>query len=211
MKSSLMRPALALALALGLAACGGKASFTIGGTVNALQYSGLSLASNGQTIKVEPTTVGTASNVNFTFPNRIDYGDLYDITVASQPAHQSCTVISGAKDTAGRFATINARIDCALFAPQVTGKITGLKADGLVLANGSSGGTVTLNGVSTTAADGTVTTTWPSGFTFPTAVTYGQTYGVTVLSQPTGQTCTVTNGAGIMGDVNVDNVAVSCN
>jgi hypothetical protein len=41
-------------------------------------------------------------------------------------------------------------------------------------------------------------------------VTYGQTYGVTVFEQPAGQTCTVTNGAGTMGDNAVDTIAVNC-
>jgi hypothetical protein len=213
MKSSLMRPALvalALAFGIGLAACGGKASFAIGGTANQLQYSGLTVSSNGQTLKVEPATVGTPSDVHFEFPNRIEYGDLYDIKIVGQPAHQSCVLVSGGADTAGRLAIINARIDCALLTPQLGGTISGLKADGLVLTNGSSGGTVALSGTSTTAADGTVTKTWPTAFVFPAKVTYGQTYGVTVLTQPTGQTCTVANGAGIMGDDNVSNVAVTC-
>ncbi len=41
---------------------------------------------------------------------------------------------------------------------------------------------------------------YPTTFTFAALVTYDQTYGVTVLKQPTGQTCTVKNGAGEMKD-----------
>jgi hypothetical protein len=210
MKSSLMRPALALALALALTACGGgKATFPIAGTVTGLQYSGLTLASNGQTAKVEPKTVGTASDVAFTFAKSIEYGEEYDITITAQPAHQSCNRISGYQDTAGRLATIHATIQCGLLSPQLGGTITGLHADGLVLTNGSAS-SIALNGVSTTATDGTVTVTYPTAFTMPASVTYGTTYGVTVLSQPKGQTCSVANGTGIMGDVAVTNVAVTC-
>jgi hypothetical protein len=209
MKSSLMRPALALALALSLTACGGKATFPIGGTVTGLQYSGLSLSSNGQTVKVEPKTVGTAADVDFSFPNSIDYGVEYSISIGAQPAHQSCALISGVEDTAGRLATIHAVIQCLPLAPLLGGTITGLHADGLVLTNGSAS-TITLNGVSTTATDGTVTVTYPTGFTFPAAVTYGDSYGVTVLAQPKDQTCTVANGTGVMGDTAISNVTVTC-
>ena len=56
MKSFLIRPALALALAAGLAGCGGsdKAEFTVGGTVYNLLYPGLKLTTNGTTIDVAP-------------------------------------------------------------------------------------------------------------------------------------------------------------
>ena len=47
------------------------------------------------------------------------------------------------------------------------------------------------------------------GFTFPTAVASGGAYAVTVGTQPAGQTCTVTNGAGT-ATANVTNVTVSC-
>jgi hypothetical protein len=210
MKSSLMRPALALALAVGLTACGGKATFEIAGTVGALQYPGLTLSSNGQTITVAPTTVGTAANVAFAFPNRIDYGDEFDITVTHQPAHQTCVPFSGYQDTAGRLATINAVINCGLVSPTLGGTIGNLKADGLVLTNGSNGGSITLNGVETTAADGTKTVTFPTAFTFPATVNFGITYGITILSQPKNQTCTIVNGTGIMGDTSPDNIAVTC-
>lgn len=47
-------------------------------------------------------------------------------------------------------------------------------------------------------------------FTFSTALTEGSAYAVTVFTQPTGQTCTVTNSSGIVDNVNVTNVAVAC-
>jgi len=47
-------------------------------------------------------------------------------------------------------------------------------------------------------------------FTFSTPVAEGASYNVTVLTQPAGQTCSVTNGSGTMGGSNVTNVGVSC-
>lgn len=38
----------------------------------------------------------------------------------------------------------------------------------------------------------------------------GETYSVTVLTQPTGQTCTVANGSGTIAGANVTNVGVNC-
>ena len=47
------------------------------------------------------------------------------------------------------------------------------------------------------------------GFTF-TAQAEGSDYAVTVSSQPTGQTCTVTNGSGTNITANITNVTVTC-
>ena len=47
-------------------------------------------------------------------------------------------------------------------------------------------------------------------FTFATALATGAAYNVTVLTNPTGQTCTVTNGSGTVAAANITNVAVTC-
>ena len=47
-------------------------------------------------------------------------------------------------------------------------------------------------------------------FTFATAIAEGSPYAVTVLTQPSGQTCTVANGSGTVGHSNVTNVSVTC-
>jgi len=47
-------------------------------------------------------------------------------------------------------------------------------------------------------------------FTFVTALPDGSAYAVTVSTQPTGQTCTVTNGSGAIATADVTNVAVDC-
>jgi len=198
MKSSLMRPALMLALALSLASCGGKAGFTVGGTVSGQLYPGLVLTTNGMDLAVD-APVPPVTTANFSFPKQIQYGDVYDVTVKQQPLHQSCGPASSvlATDTAGRLAQINIPFTCVLNAYAIGGTVSGLTADGLVLANGSTGGTLTL-------AKGTTT------FTFP-AVVYGVTYGVTVLTQPAGLVCSVNaKGTGVMGDAAVTDIAVTC-
>lgn len=178
-----------LVLVLGLAACGGKAAFDVKGVVSELKYSGLVL-SNGAAELAVPANATT-----FNFANTIEYGDLYDVKVKAQPLHQRCEVINGA-DTAGRLASINIIVACALNPFGLGGTVSGLTADGLVIVNGSNG-TVTLN------KDATV-------YQFANPVLYGSSYGVTVLTQPPGLTCSVANGIGEMGDVDVSNANVSC-
>lgn len=202
MKSFLIRPALALALAAGLAACGGsdKAEFTVAGTVSNLSYEGLQLTNNGgDTITITPPAKA-GDVVNFTFPSKLEYGDTYNVRVSKDPAHQTCGVNSSYPvnaDTAGRLAAINIPIACTINTFAIGGTITGLTATGLVLANGSTGGTVA------PAKDAT-------SYAFSLSVAYGQTYGVTVLTQPEGLTCSVSNPTGTMGDAAVANINVAC-
>ena len=47
-------------------------------------------------------------------------------------------------------------------------------------------------------------------FTFGTAVADGAGYDVTVKTNPSGQSCTVSNGSGTVAAANVTSVAVSC-
>jgi hypothetical protein len=196
MQFNSMRRALALALALSLAACGGgKATFPVGGTVQKLKYTGLVLTTNGMDVAVNPAGTSGA-DVTYTFPKSLEYGTIYDITVKSNPLHQQCSVVNG-KDSAGRFAVIDVIVGCIDNAYSIGGTISGLTADGLVLANGSTATPAAI------AKDAT-------SYVFPEAIVYGVSFGVTVLQQPTGLFCTVANGAGVMGDAKVDNINIAC-
>ena len=207
MKSFLIRPALALALAAGLAGCGGsdKAEFVVKGTIAGIVYPGAVLQTNGQEVAIPvPSTPG--GTVSFAFPNKLEYGDVYNVTFKSKPQFQdTCTdvpnTIPNYNDTAGRLADINITFVCYVNSFALKGKVNGLTADGLVLANGSTGGSGTV--------DWTSGVTTPIDFALP-AVTYGTTYGVVVIAQPTGQVCTVVNGTGTMPNAEVTNIAVNC-
>ncbi|MDH3672701.1 MAG: YCF48-related protein [Gammaproteobacteria bacterium] len=79
----------------------------------------------------------------------------------------------------------------------VSGTVAGLAGSGLVLQN---------NGGDDLAISGN------GAFLFATPLADGDTYNVTVLSQPTSpaQTCSVTNGSGRSSGANVTNVSVNC-
>ena len=47
-------------------------------------------------------------------------------------------------------------------------------------------------------------------FTFTDKLAAGANYAVTVAQEPSGQSCTVTNGAGTIGSANITNVSVIC-
>jgi hypothetical protein len=196
MKSFFTRRSAAVILALALAACGGKAMFDIKGVIDSstydgLRYNGLVLVNNGGSDLAVP-----ANATSFQFPGQIEYGASFNVTVKTQPDHQTCQIINGA-DTAGRLASINMGLGCYVNAYTVGGTITGLTADGLVLVNGTGGGTT-----SALTKDATTFTLAP--------VKYGVSYGVTVLTQPAGQTCTVQGGTGVMGDAAITSLVVNC-
>src|SRR5579859_4710015 len=78
----------------------------------------------------------------------------------------------------------------------VGGTVAGL-ATGVSVVLQNSGGNNT-----TVSANGS--------FSFATAVTNGTAYAVTVLTQPTGQICTVSAGSGTVAGANVTGVQVAC-
>ena len=191
MKLSCLRPLAALLLTLGLAACGGKASYDVSGTVSNLNNNGLILANGGEELPI------AAGQTSFTFKKRIDYGTEYNITFKQQPAHMTCG-ISGGSGSAGHYINISAAVSCSQNTYSVSGTISGLTVDGLVLINGN---------VTTIVAKDVKT------FTLNGAVADGTTYGVGVSTQPKGLLCVVQpgTGAGTMGSANVTNVQIACN
>jgi hypothetical protein len=76
----------------------------------------------------------------------------------------------------------------------VGGTVSGLTGSVVLQDNGGDNLTVSANGT----------------FTFPTALAQGATYDVTVGTDPSGQTCTVTSGSGTMPAASITTVAVAC-
>jgi len=165
-------------------------SFTVGGSIAGLNVGGLVLADNGGDLLTVPS--GATS---FTMPTAVASTSGYAVTVATQPSGLSCSVQSGI-GTIGTANVTNVAVTCSDQPYSLGGSISGLNGTGLVLANGSETVPVSLNATS---------------FAFPTLVAFGSTYSVTVATQPTGLTCSVSSGAtGTMPASNVNTVTVVC-
>jgi hypothetical protein len=230
MKFHLLRPALVLASSLVLASCGGGGSETypVKVTVSNVLYKGLILTTNGQELAVDPAAKA-GDTVVLNFPKGLDYGTYYNVipkggTAAggggSQPAHQNCITNGYPREygTAGQTASLESArtpaievfYNCDILKYELSGTITGLdSADAsITLINGSNSQT-TVTGNATT-----VTTNTPIKFAL-SPVAFGTSFGVSILTQPKGYTCTIANNTGTM-DADLEakkgktDVAVTC-
>ena len=167
-------------------------AYTVGGTVSGLTTGNtVTLLDNGtDSIKV-------LANGKFTFPTTFASGATYDVTVGTQPTGETCTV-TGGSGTVGTIDVTTIKVACKASTTtfSIGGKVSGLNSSTsvILLDNGGDADKVSANG----------------GFTFTTKLASGATYNVTVGTEPTGETCTVTNGSGTVGTANVTNVAVAC-
>jgi hypothetical protein len=189
------RRALALALAglvSTLSACGGFTSVDVGGTIVGLTGTGLVLANGGSSVAPAP---GATS---FVFPNQVAIRDTYSVSVTTQPTQQTCVVFNPS-GTAGAAPVTIVSVICSTNTYALGGTVTGLTGTNLVLTNGSDQVTIPAGDAGGNAS-----------FTFPVPVADGTAYGVAVLTQPSGQTCTVANGSAFMGGAPVTNVSVTC-
>jgi large repetitive protein len=168
----------------------GSTAFSVGGSVMGLTGSGLVLRLNG----THDLPISGAGE--FIFPVDVATGTAYNVRVGVAPSNpaQTCTVDNGEGVMADVDVT-NVRVVCSVSAFTVGGVVAGLTGSGLLLR---------LNGAEDlgVGADGR--------FTFQTRVASGAQYSVTVARQPTGQTCSVPNGAGTVGGADVADVAVNC-
>jgi hypothetical protein len=165
-------------------------TYTIGGTISGLAGTGLVLQDNG----TSNLTIA-AGATSFTFSTQIPSGGTYAVTVFTQPTNptQICTVTNGSGTATGNVT--NVAVTCSTTTYTIGGTISGLTGTGLVLQdNGTSNLTIAAGATS---------------FTFSTQIPSGGTYAVTVFTQPTNQTCSVTNGSGTATG-NVTNVAITC-
>ena len=170
---------------------GGQATtYMVGGTVIGL--SGTVVLQNNGGDDLSLTTNGA-----FTFKTPLASGSAYSVTVKTQPSSpaQSCSVTNGS-GTVGSASVSNVGIACTTRTFPVGGSVSGLTASGLVLENnGRDDLSVTANSTS---------------FQFANAVASGAMYAVSVKTQPTGQTCSVTSASGTVGNGPITSVAVTC-
>jgi hypothetical protein len=131
---------------------------------------------------------------SFVMPTAVAAGTAYAITVQLQPDALRCTVSNGS-GIVGSANVTDVEVTCAPSTFTVGGTVSGLTSAGLVLANGSA---------SVAVAAGATT------FTFAAPVPTASSFDVTVMTQPAGGTCTVSNGTGVILTSSVNNVSVTC-
>ncbi|AOP35086.1 hypothetical protein A0128_15300 [Leptospira tipperaryensis] len=166
--------------------------FNVKGTVSGLNGTGLTLQNNGA------DSTGISANGSFSFVTKVVNGGTYNVTVSQNPSSlsQTCSVTNGSGLIAGADIT-NVNITCSTNSFTVGGTISGLSGTGLTLKNnGTDDIAITTNGT----------------YTFSTGISSGGTYNVTVSQNPSSptQTCSVTNGSGLISGSNKTNVDITC-
>jgi hypothetical protein len=190
MNSLTSRCGAALLIATALAACGGSdgSSLPLSGTINGMNRGGLILSNGGKQL-VLATAVAS-----FSFPDLLAPDTEYEVKVDQSPAGQKCTPANN-KNKINYYTYTTTVINCTTDPYPLGGTITGLTGSGLILANGD---------ITAAPLPGA------TDFTFTTLIGNGFPYGVTVLQQPAGQTCTVANGIGTMPLGAKHDIAVTC-
>lgn len=191
---------LTVGAALILAACGGSgsggdsspapSSYAIAGSISGLGATGLVLQNNGG----DNLTVA-ANTSSFQFATPVAAGGNYSVTIATQPAGLTCTVSHGI-GTNVRAVVTTVSIACSPVTHTISGTITGLTTAGLVLRNnGADDLTIAANATS---------------FQFASPVAAGSGYSVIAFAQPTGLTCSVSNGVGTNVQAAIGNIQITC-
>ncbi len=179
MKKNTICAVVMVLLASGLTACsGGGGDFvaSIGGTTNGLNA--------GQTVVLrnnDADALTVTSNGRFFFSKRLVLFESYRVTVLAHPLGQFCQVSQGLGEVNSRSDDVTSvNVEC-LNLPTLSGTVSGLAANASVsLSNGRDVQVVRGNGP----------------FAFAGSLAVNSSYLVTVVTQPVGQLCTVTNGSG---------------
>jgi hypothetical protein len=207
------------------------ATYTIGGSVTGVSGT-LVLQDNGGS---DLTLTGSG---NFSFSTPVAGGGTFDVTVATQPAGQTCTVTGGSGTVSANVTTVV--VTCVASTDGGDGGADGgdggadgadagdaPAADAEDAAQAADAGDAAEAAAATFAVGGTVmgmvagssvvlqdnggdnlTVGADGSFTFVTRVSGA--YDVTVFTQPPGQICTVSAGTGTVMGANVTQVVVTC-
>jgi len=194
--ASIAAVSAALAVTAMVAGCGGAITATIGGTV-----SGLSGGTTVHLLDNGTDALTVSANGSFTFATEVTAGNAYSVTVATQPVGETCTVSNGSGTVSQNSGDVtNVSVACKVSTTSgnyVLATISGLAA----------GKTVVLSD----GTDTSVPETADGAIIFQTALSAGTAYSVTVVTQPSGQTCTVTNGSGtIPSSGTVTTAVITC-
>ncbi|HMA95091.1 MAG TPA: hypothetical protein VKP30_20510, partial [Polyangiaceae bacterium] len=165
-------------------------TYAVRGNVTGLEGSGLTLQNN------LTDNLALSADGAFSFSTKLASGSNYSVIAQAQPTSpaQECIVSNGTgKLTASDVA--NVQVTCTTKKYSVGGTVSGMAGGGLVLRN-NGGDDITINSA--------------GPFTFPTQVASGKPFAVTILTQPTGEFCSIGGAAGTIGTADVDTVRINC-
>jgi sugar lactone lactonase YvrE len=164
-------------------------TYAVGGSISGLGAYPVVLQNNGGDNLI------VSNNGSFSFVTPVADGGAYSVSVLTQPVGETCSVGTGSGTVSGSIVT-GVVITCAVNTYTVGGTISGLGTNPVVLQNNSGDNlSVSSNG----------------SFSFVTPVADGGTYSVSVFTQPSDRSCTVTsNGSGTIASSNISNVTVTC-
>ncbi len=200
MKNTYLCSSVALACALGLAACGGSddGELQLGGALSGVTKAGLKLSNNGGA----PVDIGAGTA--FVFPTLVPRDSDYNIAIVAKPPNtDSCVVVNGKGNTFS-YSPNNIAVNCVVTTFPISGGVTGLTGGDLVINNG--GHSVKILNGATTFTMNVVTEANPNIGNVPEGVPYG----LTILQQPARGTCSIDKANGIMPAAAVTDVAITC-
>ena len=181
-----------------LSACGGggddpaaredalaRPSYSVGGTITGVAsppFGGQILLSlDGAYVENFDATLGT-----FTFVKRLSNRDTYNVSVGGTVAGYDCSVTSGGSGTILRSNVTGVEVACVLIPRyDVPVSVTGLPADSSVV-------------IQNNGALNRVTATGNGLYVFPFKQYAETNYSVTIVTQPTGASCTVPLPVGVV-------------
>lgn len=189
-------------------ACSGTGACVVNVTADTVVIANFELITNTLTVELD----GEGSGVVTSSPAGIDCGstctasfdNITEITLTASSTDGStftgwsggdCSGTSTCVLTMTEDTTVTATF--ALPEYSISGTVSGLAGSGLVLQN-NGGDNLSISG--------------NGAFSFATSLATGESYSVTVLTQPSSpaMTCVVTSGSGTVASSNITNVAVSC-
>ena len=160
----------------------------MGGSISGLATAGLVLKNGLSELSI------SSGKSTFEFQNTVDSGAAYSVSVHVQPTGQTCSVSSGS-GTMTYIGAKNIQVTCSTNSYLIGGTISGLSTSGLILKSGDEDLSIQSGA---------------TNFQFNSQIALGGKYSVSVKSQPTGYTCSVSNSSGTMGAGNVTSIQVNC-
>lgn len=169
-------------------------TYSIGGNISGL--------ANGNTVNIANSNGDVLINQTngvFTFPNQLNDGSAYNVTVTLQPTNpdQTCNVTHASGNLSGENTT-NIEINCLTNFYSIGGTVSGLTTGNSVSLqnNFADNKVITDNGL----------------YTFASLVENGSSYNITVLSPPNNprQLCSISNAASTVNNANLMNIDVNC-